>query len=168
MKPGTEHRVHEELGTLEERLAAARGKIRFLLDADGRYGKLFQHGLCVAAYFRRVAQNEHGDGATGLHQMARRDQAVTAVVPFATEHYDVPAVGQFAQDEASHGAPRVLHQFDRRDPEAFGGDPIGCAHLVSGEYLHLFSIVEHSRCRQEMPAAALAGRRTLRLTFPSV
>ena len=139
MKPGAEHCVHEELRPLQERVAAARGKIRFLLDADGRYGKPFQHGLGIAVYFRGIPQYQHGDGATGFHQIARCYQAVTAVVPFAAEHHDVPAVGQFAQDEASHGAPGMLHQFERRDPEAFGGDPIGCAHLVSGQYLHLLA-----------------------------
>ena len=79
-------------------------------------------------------------------QIARGYQAVTAVISFAAEHHDVPAVRQFAQDKASHGASGVLHQFERRDPEAFGGDPIGCAHLISGQYLHLISIVEHSCC----------------------
>jgi hypothetical protein len=66
-------------------------------------------------------------------------------------------VGQFTQDEASHGAAGMLHQFERRDPEAFRSDPIGRAHLVSGQYLHLFSILEHFCCKEMLKGRGTAG-----------
>ena len=69
--------------------------------------------------------------------MPRGDQAVTTVVALAAQHDDAPALGQFAQNEAGHGAAGMLHQFQRRDAEAVGGDPVGCSHLGSGQYLHL-------------------------------
>ncbi len=40
------------------------------------------------------------------------------------------------QNEAGRGAPGVLHQFQRGNPEAVRGDPIGDPHLVSGQDLH--------------------------------
>ena len=57
--------------------------------------------------------------------MPRGYQAVTAVVALAAQHDDAPALGQFTQNEAGHGAAGMLHQFERRDPEAVGGDPVG-------------------------------------------
>ena len=64
-------------------------------------------------HFRWITEYQHRNGATVFHQVACGDQAVTAVVAFAAQHYDVPAMGQFAQNKASHGPPGMLHQFER-------------------------------------------------------
>ena len=90
-----------------------------------------------------------GDGAAGFRQMTRGYQAVTAVVAFAAQHHDAPALGQFTQDEAGHGAPGMLHQFERRDPEAVGGDPIG-GRISSAVSIFIPSIVEHSCYRETL------------------
>ncbi len=119
-----------------EGLCSLAGQIGFFLDGDRRHGKPLQHGLWVALHLRGVSEHQHGDGTAGFRQMPRGDQAVTAVVALAAQHHDAPALGQFTQNEAGHGAAGMLHQFERRDAEAVGGHPIGDSHLVSGQYLH--------------------------------
>jgi hypothetical protein len=81
---------------------------------------------------RGVSQDHDGDSTAGFRQVPRRHQAVAAVVASAAEHHDPPALGQFTQNEAGRGAPGVLHQFQRRDPEAIGRDLVGDPHFVSG------------------------------------
>ena len=92
--------------------------------------------LGVALRLGGVPEHHDGDSTAGFREVTRGYQAITAVVAFAAQHDDAPALGQFAQNEAGHGAAGVLHQFKGRDAEAVGGNPVGGCHLVSGQYLH--------------------------------
>jgi hypothetical protein len=107
-----------------------------LLDGDRRCRKPIQHDLHFAVSLGRVPQHHDGNFTASLRQMPRRHQAVTADVAFAAQHRNAPALGQFTQNKAGNGVPGMLHQLQRRDPEAVRSDPVGDPHLVSSQYLH--------------------------------
>ena len=106
-------------------------EVGFLLDgyrsAKGRRSSMALGSPCS---FGGVTQHQHGNSTAGFCQMARSYQAIPTVVSLAAQHHDAPALGQLAQNKPAYGAPGMLHQFQRRNAEALGRDPIGCPHLV--------------------------------------
>src|SRR5437762_12427019 len=69
-------------------------------------------------------------------QLARRDKAVTTVVAFATDDADAPRFRILFKAELRHRGAGILHQGERRDAVALGGDPIDLAHLGGGDDFH--------------------------------
>jgi hypothetical protein len=132
-KTGTQDGIDKELRTVQEAFATVTGEVGFFRNDDRRHREPLQHDLHFAMRRSGVPQDHDRDGTAGFYQIARRDQAVTAVIAFAAQDYDAPAQGEFPQNEAGRGAPGVLHQFQRRDPEAVGTDPIGHTHLGGGQ-----------------------------------
>ena len=135
-KTSAQDGVEKQLRGFDSGFAVFAVQVGFFLDADRDHGKPLQHDLGVALRLGRVAKHHDRDGTAGFREMTRGYQAITAVVAFAAQHDNAPALRQFTQNEAGQCAAGMLHQFKGRDAEAVGGNPIGGRHLVSGQYLH--------------------------------
>ena len=85
----------------------------------------------VAADVGDAADQEHRHVDAALHQRARDDEAVAAVVAAAAQHGDLP-LEQVAVDRLhrrDHLPAGVLHQHERRDADLLDRPAIGLAHL---------------------------------------
>ena len=72
-------------------------------------------------------------------QVARRHEAVPAVVAGAGEHEDAQAQRRAvaALHGRGHAGPRALHQLGTRHEAALDRGPVQAAHLVRGEEEHV-------------------------------
>ncbi len=92
----------------------------------------------VAANLGDTSDQEHRDVHAALHQRARHDEAVAAVVAAAAEHSDLSleeiAVDRLdRRDDLTAG---VLHQDERRNADLFDRPAIGFPHLSRVQDAH--------------------------------
>ena len=80
------------------------------------------------------------DVEAALHQRARDDESVTAVVAAAAQHDDLPRsqIGEHRLHRRHHLAAGILHEDDRRDADVAGAPAVGFAHLGAVENPHAF------------------------------
>ncbi len=92
-------------------------------------GETLEVDTGVAAVVVGGARADDGDGAPGLAQQARDDEAVATVVALSTDHRDRP-VGDGALDGPYDAGARPLHQLKPRDPLLLDRPAIDRAHLL--------------------------------------
>ena len=80
------------------------------------------------------SEQSEPDPITSLAQMARGDEAVTAIIAGPAQDRDSPGVREAADHFVRDGAAGVLHQHRSRNA-ALDGQPIRAAHLGRGEKL---------------------------------
>ena len=92
----------------------------------------------VPAHLAHPADEKHRDVDPALHERARDDESVAAVVAAAAEHGHLP-LAQVAVHRFHRGdrlPARVLHEDERRDADVLDGPAIGFAHLSGIQDAH--------------------------------
>src|SRR6266511_4179226 len=101
--------------------------VRDLYHGDAEPAENFEVDAGIAANLRDAAQQEDRHVAAALHQRARDDEPVAAVVAAAAQHGDL-AIHEIAVHRL-HGRHRlpagILHEDERRNADLFDRPAIG-------------------------------------------
>ena len=139
VEAGAEDRVDDERAVADlGEVQLPRLAVRDFDDGQAEAAENLEIDPRVAADVGDRADEEHRHVDAALHQRARDDEAVAAVVAAAAQHGHVP-LEQVAVDRL-HGrddlAAGVLHQHERRDADLLDRPPIGFAHLRGVQHAH--------------------------------
>ena len=153
--PRAEHRVDDHRGGVEG--AAQIGGPRLDADVGGAVAQRFEVGIIGGAF----AADVDVDARAPVVEVARRDEAVAAVVSRPHEHDDVLAfqIAQGVPRLLGDGQPGVLHQLRRGNATglAFHFDT---AHLVDGDNFHAWGLpLSMTGLLQQMRRRSLSSAR---------